>query len=133
MDSWRLVLWAEKQGQGEDLIAAIGRRYFEQKRQLADHSMLLSAVGDVEGLDREAAETVLAGSDFQKEVVDSYRWATDDLGVHSIPVFLFSDTAGGFRKIVHGSASTADFLKVFAEASSVKAGSVGKLSSAGDL
>ena len=41
MDSHRLVLWAERQaGKGEAVAHAMGRRYFEGARPLADHAML---------------------------------------------------------------------------------------------
>ena len=41
MDSHRLVLWAEQQaGKGEAVAHAMGRRYFEGARPLADRAML---------------------------------------------------------------------------------------------
>ena len=41
MDSHRLVLWAERQaGKGEAVAHAMGRRYFEGARPLADRAML---------------------------------------------------------------------------------------------
>ena len=41
MDSHRLVLWAERRaGKGEAVAHAMGRRYFEGARPLADRAML---------------------------------------------------------------------------------------------
>mmetsp|Transcript_7812 Transcript_7812/g.28560 ORF Transcript_7812/g.28560 Transcript_7812/m.28560 type:complete len:125 (+) Transcript_7812:433-807(+) len=115
MDSWRLALWAEQQGSGEELLAAVGRRYFEEAQPLADRSMLLSAVEEA-GLDRGAAQAVLDGDAFRSEVLEHYRWATEDLGIRSIPVFLISDASGSFRTTVRGSASIEDFSKVLSAA-----------------
>jgi len=115
MDSWRLVIWAEEQGKGEDLIAAIGRRYFEEGQQLANHAMLLSAV-DEAGLNTSDAEAVLGGNGFRDKVMQHYRWAVEEQGISSIPVFLVSDPAGTFRTVVHGSASVQDFSRVLAKA-----------------
>ena len=69
-------------GRGEDLLVAVGRRYFEEAKQLADHSMLLSAVDEV-GLDRSAAQRILSGNDFRNEVMTHYRWAVEDMGINS--------------------------------------------------
>ena len=108
MDSWRLAMWAEPQGRSEELLTVVGRHYFEEARPLADHTMLLASVEEV-GLDRSAAAEVLNGDSFRSEVLEHYRWAVDDMGVHSIPVFLISDPTGHYRTTVHGSASIQDF------------------------
>mmetsp|Transcript_36718 Transcript_36718/g.84132 ORF Transcript_36718/g.84132 Transcript_36718/m.84132 type:complete len:136 (-) Transcript_36718:387-794(-) len=110
-DSHRLVLWAERQqrAKGEALALAVGRRYFEQARALADHAVLLEAAAEV-GLDRAAALAYLQSDEGREEVwqaaVDAQRQ-----GIHSIPVFMFS--AGEFSETVHGSADVERFSQVF--------------------
>lgn len=115
MDSWRLALWAEQQGQGEELLSAIGRRYFEEGSQLADHAMLISAVKEV-GMDTTVAQGVLDSDAFRGEVMHHYQWASEQQGIHSIPVFIISDPDGSFRTVVHGSASIDEFVSVFKKA-----------------
>eukprot|EP00930_Biecheleria_cincta_P031185 TRINITY_DN21644_c0_g1_i1.p1 TRINITY_DN21644_c0_g1~~TRINITY_DN21644_c0_g1_i1.p1 ORF type:complete len:128 (+),score=24.60 TRINITY_DN21644_c0_g1_i1:414-797(+) len=117
MDSWRLTLWAEKQGAGESLISAIGRRYFEEGLRLADHAMLLSAVEEAK-LNTTAAQELLGSSAFQSEVLEHYRWAVEEQDIRSIPVFIISDPARTFRKAIHGSSSVDEFESILSEAAS---------------
>mmetsp|Transcript_45060 Transcript_45060/g.90944 ORF Transcript_45060/g.90944 Transcript_45060/m.90944 type:complete len:166 (+) Transcript_45060:160-657(+) len=119
MDSWRLALWAEGQGRGEELLGAVGRRYFEERRQLADHAMLLEAVEEV-GLNTSEARDVLNSDAFFQDVVRHYHWAVEEQGIHSIPLFLISDPSGTFREAVHGSASVEEFAKVLRNAAAAE-------------
>lgn len=115
MDSWRLALWAERQGRGEELLSALGRRYFEEGQRLADHGALLAAAEEA-GLSAVEAKGVLASESMREEVMRHYRWAVEEQGIRSVPVFLFSDPSGSFRRAVRGSASVGEFAAVLVEA-----------------
>ena len=99
-------------GKGEELAHAIGRRYFEQATQLADHAMLLDAVEQI-GLDRAAAAAYL-DSDGGFDAVEFHVSSAHGAGINSIPVFIFS--SGGdnpYQETVHGSADVERFSEVF--------------------
>eukprot|EP00928_Gymnodinium_smaydae_P015719 TRINITY_DN15819_c0_g1_i2.p1 TRINITY_DN15819_c0_g1~~TRINITY_DN15819_c0_g1_i2.p1 ORF type:complete len:206 (+),score=23.08 TRINITY_DN15819_c0_g1_i2:189-806(+) len=110
MDSWRLALWASDLGKAEEFLSAVGRRYFEEGEQLGNHSMLLSAVAET-GLDKAAAEHVLEDEhSYRSAVMQQYKWAVQEEGIDSIPVFIFRNLEGTYRTSVRGSASVGEFL-----------------------
>lgn len=110
MDSHRLVLWAQsvEVGKGEALAAAVGRRYFEGGRPLADRDVLLESVAEV-GLDTAAAAAHLDSREGYDDVRESVA-AAHGAGIHSIPVFVFR--SAGFERVVHGSSDVATFVDV---------------------
>mmetsp|Transcript_87558 Transcript_87558/g.183166 ORF Transcript_87558/g.183166 Transcript_87558/m.183166 type:complete len:164 (+) Transcript_87558:393-884(+) len=115
MDSWRLAMWAENQGNGEKLLSVIGRQYFEEAKPLADHAALLDAVEEA-GLNRSEAKEVLESDQHLDEVMGHYRWALEVAGIRSIPVFMISDFENKFKTVVHGSSSTREFEDVLRKA-----------------
>jgi len=117
-DSHRILLWSETKGVGVPMGKALARRYFEEGKRLADHSVLLSAVEEV-GLTREEAAGVLESDQFRQEVRQAVARSRAE-GISSIPVFIFSSESGK-SAVVQGSASPADFVRVFEQAAACTA------------
>jgi predicted DsbA family dithiol-disulfide isomerase len=82
----RLVLNAEQQGRGEDLIRVLFRALFLEGRDIGDRATLIELAGSA-GLDRAAAEAFLAGPDQEGEILAAHRRA-ERLGVRGVPVFV---------------------------------------------
>ena len=114
MDSHRLYLWAEEQasGKGEELAQSIGHEYFEKGKPLADREMLCGCAADV-GLDPDAARAYLESRGGYEAVRASVE-ENLQLGIHSIPVFVFRG-GNGFERVVHGSADVQRFGAVLDE------------------
>ena len=64
----RLILLAEQQGRGEDLIRVLFRALFEQGRDIG-HLETLLELAEKAGLDRAAAEAFLRSEEQAKEIV----------------------------------------------------------------
>jgi predicted DsbA family dithiol-disulfide isomerase len=82
----RLVLNAESQGRGEDLIRVLFRALFEDGRDIGDRATLIELAGSA-GLDPAAAEAFLAGPDQAGEIMAAHQRA-ERLGVRGVPVFV---------------------------------------------
>jgi predicted DsbA family dithiol-disulfide isomerase len=82
----RLVLNAESQGRGEDLIRVLFRALFEDGRDIGDRATLIELAGSA-GLDPAAAEAFLAGPDQASEIMAAHQRA-ERLGVRGVPVFV---------------------------------------------
>jgi len=82
----RLVLLAERQGRGEDLIRVLFRALFEQGRDIG-HLETLVGLAEKAGLERAAAEAFLRSQEQAKEVVLAHQRA-ERLGVRGVPVFV---------------------------------------------
>jgi predicted DsbA family dithiol-disulfide isomerase len=82
----RLVLLAERQGRGEDLIHLLFRALFEQGRDIGDLETLVE-LAEKAGLERAAADAFLRSEEQAKEVVFAHQRA-ERLGVRGVPVFV---------------------------------------------
>ena len=89
-DAHRLAAWARSLGdaaKARGLETALYAAYFTENRELSGRATLLAAA-EKAGLDRAAAETVLAdGESFASDVRADEREAAR-LGVHGVPFFL---------------------------------------------
>ena len=82
----RLILFAEQQDRGEDLIRILFRALFEQGRDIGHLGTLLE-LAEQAGFERAAAEAFLRSEDQAKEVVAAHHRA-ERLGVRGVPVFV---------------------------------------------
>jgi len=82
----RLVLLAERQGRGEDVIRTLFRALFEQGRDIGHLKTLVELAGKA-GLEGAAAEAFLRSQEQAEEVVLAHRRA-ERLGVRGVPVFV---------------------------------------------
>jgi predicted DsbA family dithiol-disulfide isomerase len=82
----RLILLAEQQDRGEDLIRVLFRALFEQGRDIG-HLETLLELGATAGLERAAAEAFLRSQEQAKEIVTAHQRA-ERLGVRGVPVFV---------------------------------------------
>ena len=86
-DAHRLLLWAQDQGNAEELLEALYSGYFEKQRPVFSHEDLLSFIDEV-GLDRAAAQAVLE-SDAYDEQVQQHAALAADFGATGVPFFVF--------------------------------------------
>lgn len=123
VESQRAQLWCSRFGKAELFMDALGKCHFQSKTSASDRSTLLKCASEV-GLNSNALETFLNGDELVDEVWHSYGHTIRGMGIHSIPLFLFSlDKNGGpFRDgkgetFAHnGSGSAENFLDVFERA-----------------
>jgi len=84
-DAHRLLYWAGEQGarQQRDLKMALLQAYHGEGRNPSDAAVLAEVAASV-GLDREAAEEILAGDRYAREVRErEQEW--QQLGIHAVP------------------------------------------------
>jgi predicted DsbA family dithiol-disulfide isomerase len=82
----RLILFAERQGRGEDLIRVLFRALFEGGRDIGHLGTLLELAENA-GLERVAVDAFLRSGEQGKEVVAAHQRA-ERLGVRGVPVFV---------------------------------------------
>jgi predicted DsbA family dithiol-disulfide isomerase len=82
----RLILLAEQQDRGEELIRVLFRALFEQGRDIGHLETLLELAATA-GLERAAAEAFLRSQEQAKEIVTAHQRA-ERLGVRGVPVFV---------------------------------------------
>ncbi len=82
----RLILYAERQGRGEDLIRVLFRALFEEGRDIG-HLETLLELAESAGFDRAAALSFLRSEDQAKEIILAHQRA-ERLGVRGVPVFV---------------------------------------------
>ena len=82
----RLILLAEQQDRGEELIRLLFRALFEQGRDIG-HLETLLELAAMAGLERTAAEAFLRSQEQAKEIVTAHQRA-ERLGVRGVPVFV---------------------------------------------
>jgi predicted DsbA family dithiol-disulfide isomerase len=82
----RLILFAEQQDRGEDLIRILFRALFEQGRDIGHLGTLLE-LAEQAGFERAAAEAFLRSEEQAKEIVAAHQRA-ERLGVRGVPVFV---------------------------------------------
>ena len=90
-DAHRLLMWAGEQGaqQQRDLKMALLKAYHGEGRSPADHTVLAEAA-EAAGLDRAAAEDVLASGRYAEEVRERERHF-QQLGIHAVPSVIVND------------------------------------------
>ena len=123
IESQRAQLWASRFGKAELFMDRLGKAHFSNRRSASDRQTLLACAAEV-GLDAEALDAFLNTDAFCDEVWASYGDTIREMGITSIPLFLFSlDPNGGpfrdnvGRTFAHGGSGSADaFLEVFEEA-----------------
>jgi predicted DsbA family dithiol-disulfide isomerase len=82
----RLILLAEQQGRGEDLIRVLFRGLFQEGRDIGDLETLLE-LAETAGLDRQDAESFLRSEQQAKDIIAAHQRA-ERLGVRGVPVFV---------------------------------------------
>lgn len=82
----RLILLAEQQDRGEDLIRVLFRALFQEGRDIGDLETLLELAGSA-GLDRPTTESFLRSEQQAKDIVAAHQRA-ERLGVRGVPVFV---------------------------------------------
>ena len=91
-DAHRLVLLAERKGFGLTVAHALFRAYFEEGRDLNDEETLLG-IAEVAGLERDEMRRYLQSDENRAAVAESQREA-GELGVQSVPFYVFNRTYG---------------------------------------
>lgn len=91
-DAHRVVLWAQDQGRGGDLLEALFSGYFEQAQPVFTTADLAPFVAQV-GLDPAAMEAMLATDAYRDHVVEDQREAAA-LGAGGVPFFVFDRKVG---------------------------------------
>ncbi len=82
----RLILLAEQQGRGEELIRVLFRALFEQGRDIG-HLETLLELAESAGLERAPVGAFLRSEEQAKEIVAAHQRA-ERLGVRGVPVFV---------------------------------------------
>eukprot|EP01043_Picozoa_sp_COSAG02_P066381 COSAG02_NODE_10318_length_1970_cov_1.571352_1_plen_347_part_00 len=128
IESQRLLLWAARFGKGEEFIAALSDRHFQQGSQgecATCRPTLLAAAAEA-GLDVAVAEAFLDSNELFEEVWAKYG-EMPALGIRAIPLFCFSVPQAGllsgpFRSasneleagaVMSGSGNQRQFLELF--------------------
>lgn len=79
----RLLLWAQKYDKQDELLEALYSAYFEKQQEIFSDEGLLAIVSQV-GLDKSVAQELLAGSEFESEVMADQRQA-HEFGANGVP------------------------------------------------
>ena len=87
VDSHRLIEYAGQQGVQDQVVEALFRRYFEQGEDIGDRAVL-AACGVDGGLDEDAVEGFLAGTDGAEHVRKESE-AASRMGISGVPCFIF--------------------------------------------
>jgi predicted DsbA family dithiol-disulfide isomerase len=90
-DAHRLLYWAGEQGakQQRDLKMALLKAYHGEARNVADRAVLAEVAASV-GLDRKAAEEVLASGRYADEV-RTQEQHFQSLGIHAVPSVIINN------------------------------------------
>lgn len=86
-DCHRLILWADKSGNGATMKQRLMELYFTEGADLTDRNVLAQAGADC-GLDREETARRLA-TDEDVEVVARQAQAAKEAGIDGVPCFIF--------------------------------------------
>jgi len=114
MDSHRLVEFAKRHGKQDEMIEALFHNYFEEGKNISDHSVLLDLAQSV-SLPREQVREYLESSEDKEKVMKDYRNAVQNLRVRGVPHFVISN---GNRKLaLSGGQPPEYFVDAFEELS----------------
>ncbi len=85
-DAHRLILWAQENGRGDDLLEALYSAYFEKKRSIFTHDDLVAIAAEV-GIEERAARELLLSNLFASEVSEDQNLA-HQLGASGVPFYV---------------------------------------------
>lgn len=88
MAAHRLVKWAEEKGKAPELTESLLHHYFIEAKNISNDEVLLAVIEHV-GLDRAAAQEVLASDRFTAEVEADILEARQ-IGVQGVPFFVIN-------------------------------------------
>lgn len=88
----RLAKWTKQFGKEAAYTEALMRGYFTAGTDLNDDAVLLEVIADL-GLDVDSAKLVLTSNDFT-EAIDKDRYDAQQIGVQSVPFFVFENRYG---------------------------------------
>lgn len=91
-DAHRLVHLAAKHGLQDELVEALFKAHFTDRRSVFDHDSLVK-IAEEAGLDAPAARETLSSSTFAAEVANDQREARD-LGATGVPFFVIDRRYG---------------------------------------
>lgn len=92
VDAHRVLLWAQDQGHGQDLLMRLFDAYFVKQENFFTHENLLQFVGEL-GLDVDAARVMLNSDDYEDQVIDEGRMA-GQFGASGVPFFVINRKFG---------------------------------------
>lgn len=105
----RLLQWAKSQGKGDAMKERLFRAYFTEGLLISDRAVLARLAADA-GLNAQAAEGILAGDAFFREVRTDEREARS-FGIQGVPFFAFDR-----RFAVSGAQPSGVFLQALEKA-----------------
>ncbi len=85
-DAHRLILWAQENGRGDELLEALYSAYFEKKRSIFTHDDLVAISTEV-GIDEREARELLQSDQFTVEVSEDQNLA-HQLGATGVPFYV---------------------------------------------
>ncbi|WP_369354852.1 DsbA family oxidoreductase [Lysinibacillus capsici] len=88
----RLAKWTQQFGKATAYTEALMAGYFKYGEDLNKDEFLLKVIAQLD-LDRRVAERILASTDFSEEL-DKDRYEAQQLGVQSVPFFVFENRYG---------------------------------------
>lgn len=88
----RIAKWTKQFGKEAAYTEALMSGYFTAGTDLNDDAVLLEVIADL-GLDIESAKSVLTSNDFIEEL-DKDRYDAQQIGVQSVPFFVFENRYG---------------------------------------
>lgn len=88
----RLAKWTQQFGKATAYTEALMAGYFKDGEDLNKDEFLLKVIAQLD-LDRTVAERILASTDFSEEL-DKDRYEAQQLGVQSVPFFVFENRYG---------------------------------------
>lgn len=91
-DAHRLLLWAQEQGRGAELLEALYNAYFVEARAIFTVEELLPIATSV-GLDPDAARAILAGDEYTDQVFADQDLA-GQFGANGVPFFVIDRKYG---------------------------------------
>ena len=104
--SHRLIHWAGKNGQQDEIVAELFRAYFERGLDIGDLEVLIECA-DRAGIDGNALRGYLGTDDGRQEVVASDVYARR-LGINGVPCFIVNR-----KYAVSGAQPPSAFVEVF--------------------
>lgn len=85
-DTHRLLLWAQEQGSGDELLEAMYSSYFEKSGSLFDHESLIALSVSV-GLDESSVVELLNSNEFGRQIEQDQALA-QQLGANGVPFYV---------------------------------------------
>jgi predicted DsbA family dithiol-disulfide isomerase len=115
LDAHRLIAWAQAQRDANVLVEALFAAYFVEGRAIGDRDVLAAVAGEA-GFDAQAAQAMLDGNEFEREVAAADARARE-IGVGGVPFFVFAGRVG-----LSGAHEPATMLQAIAQARAPRTG-----------